>query len=57
MQIVACIVAVRTYNYGATDFKNTEVFKEALETQAGDFIDDSSEPSVFDESSKAAPEP
>lgn len=57
MQIVACIVAVRTYNFGATDFKNTEVFKEALETQAGDFIDDSSEPSVFDESSKVAPEP
>lgn len=40
---------------GATDFKNTAVFKEALEQQTGDLGDDSSEPSVFEDSSKDAP--
>lgn len=37
VSIIACLVAVRTYNLGATDFKNTEVFKEALESQSSDF--------------------
>lgn len=37
VQIIACLVAVRTYNLGASDFKNTEVFKEALESQSSDF--------------------
>lgn len=31
--LVACGIAVRTYNFGATDFKETPVFKEALESQ------------------------
>jgi len=33
LQIIACLTAVRTYNLGATDFKDTEVFKEAIEYQ------------------------
>jgi hypothetical protein len=37
VSIIACLVAVRTYNLGASDFKNTEVFKEALESQSSDF--------------------
>lgn len=53
MQIIACLVAVRTYNLGATDFKNTEVFKEALESQSSDFGESFSEiedaPSVVQE--------
>eukprot|EP00850_Spirogloea_muscicola_P021519 SM000252S09071 [mRNA] locus=s252:109985:110564:- [translate_table: standard] len=28
-----CVYAVRTYNSGATDFRSTETFKEALEAQ------------------------
>lgn len=31
--LVACGVAVRTYNFGATDFKETPVYKEAIESQ------------------------
>ncbi len=31
--VVACGVAVRTYNFGATDFKETPVYKEAIESQ------------------------
>lgn len=39
MQIVACGIAARTYNSGATDFKQTPLYKEALEAQGG-FSDD-----------------
>jgi len=46
VSIIACLVAVRTYNLGATDFKNTEVFKEAIEYQV-----DGGESSPFEESS------
>ncbi|CAK9268424.1 unnamed protein product [Sphagnum jensenii] len=53
VSIIACLVAVRTYNLGATDFKNTEVFKEALESQSSDFGESFSEiedaPSVVQE--------
>eukprot|EP00252_Welwitschia_mirabilis_P013347 TRINITY_DN29404_c0_g1_i1.p1 TRINITY_DN29404_c0_g1~~TRINITY_DN29404_c0_g1_i1.p1 ORF type:complete len:180 (-),score=32.07 TRINITY_DN29404_c0_g1_i1:459-998(-) len=31
--LIACGIAVRTYNYGATDFKETPVYKEAIESQ------------------------
>ncbi|GLJ53974.1 hypothetical protein SUGI_1154210 [Cryptomeria japonica] len=31
--VVACGVAVRTYNFGAADFKETPVYKEAIESQ------------------------
>lgn len=53
LQIVACITAVRTYNLGATDFKNTEVFKEAIEYQVDGSEDTGS--SVFDDATKEAP--
>ncbi|BBN00566.1 hypothetical protein MPTK1_2g00270 [Marchantia polymorpha subsp. ruderalis] len=33
ISLVACGVAVRTYNTGATDFKDTAVFKEAMDSQ------------------------
>jgi hypothetical protein len=33
LQLVACGVAVRTYNFGATDFKEMPVYKEAIESQ------------------------
>eukprot|EP00246_Nothoceros_aenigmaticus_P009208 TRINITY_DN24583_c0_g1_i1.p1 TRINITY_DN24583_c0_g1~~TRINITY_DN24583_c0_g1_i1.p1 ORF type:complete len:174 (-),score=24.40 TRINITY_DN24583_c0_g1_i1:349-870(-) len=39
--IVACGIAVRTYNSGATDFKQTPVYKEGIEAQRG-FTEDSS---------------
>ncbi|XP_024374164.1 uncharacterized protein [Physcomitrium patens] len=53
VSIVACITAVRTYNLGATDFKNTEVFKEAIEYQVDGSEDTGS--SVFDDATKEAP--
>ncbi|KAG0619919.1 hypothetical protein M758_4G175200 [Ceratodon purpureus] len=53
VSIVACITAVRTYNLGATDFKNTEVFKEAIEFQTD--AAESSGLSAFDESNQEAP--
>lgn len=33
MQLIACGIAVATYNDGATDFKETPVFKESMQSQ------------------------
>jgi hypothetical protein len=54
LQIIACIMAMQTYNLGATDFKNTEVFKEVIEfqTEGGG---ERSRLSAFDESNQEAP--
>eukprot|EP01018_Ginkgo_biloba_P005922 Gb_25599 [translate_table: standard] len=32
--LIACGIAVRTYNFGATDFKETPLYKESVESQA-----------------------
>lgn len=53
LQIIACLTAVRTYNLGATDFKNTEVFKEAIEYQVDG--PEGSALSSFDDSNQEAP--
>jgi hypothetical protein len=47
-------MAMQTYNLGATDFKNTEVFKEVIEfqTEGGG---ERSRLSAFDESNQEAP--
>lgn len=54
VSIIACLIAVRTYNFGATDFKNTEVFKEAIEFQTEGGAEGSGL-SAFDESNQEAP--
>lgn len=48
IQLVACGVAVATYNDGATDFKETPAYKESIQTQ--EFLDDpeASTPDVFE---------
>lgn len=33
LQLVACGVAVATYNEGATDFKETPVYKESMQSR------------------------
>ncbi|KAL3695826.1 hypothetical protein R1sor_009902 [Riccia sorocarpa] len=52
VSLVACGIAVRTYNTGATDFKDTAVFKEAMDSQV------EMDSSVFDQAEKQAlPQP
>lgn len=38
MQLIACGIAVATYNGGATDFKQTPVYKESI--QSRDLLDE-----------------
>ncbi|KAH7282707.1 hypothetical protein KP509_35G044500 [Ceratopteris richardii] len=45
--LIACFVAVRFYNEGASDFKETEVYKEAMESQG--FVETPSDSKVFEE--------
>ncbi|MCO5610654.1 hypothetical protein L7F22_064893 [Adiantum nelumboides] len=45
--LVGCLFAVRYYNYGAADFKKTEVFKDAMESQG--FEETPSDSKVFEE--------
>lgn len=33
LQLIACGIAVATYNEGATDFKETSVYKESVQSQ------------------------
>jgi len=42
-----CFTAVRFYNNGATDFKETSVYKESMESQG--FVEVPSDSKVFDE--------
>lgn len=48
LQLIACGVAVATYNEGATDFKDTTVYKESV--QSRDLLDepDASSSDVFE---------
>lgn len=47
--LVACGIAVRTYNFGATDFKETPVYKEAIESQGlFDEAPETSNSQIFD---------
>ncbi|KAM6557744.1 hypothetical protein CsatB_004763 [Cannabis sativa] len=46
--LVACGVAVSTYNEGATDFKNTPVYKESVQSQELLEEPDASNPDVFE---------
>ena len=56
LQLTGCFVAVRYYNEGASDFKETEVFKEAMEAQG--FVESPSDSTIFDEPEpKDAPSP
>ncbi|KAL2642479.1 hypothetical protein R1flu_010066 [Riccia fluitans] len=48
ISLVACGVAVRTYNTGAADFKDTAVFKEAMDSQV------EMDSSVFDQAETQA---
>ncbi|KAF4353238.1 hypothetical protein F8388_014706 [Cannabis sativa] len=47
-RLVACGVAVSTYNEGATDFKNTPVYKESVQSQELLEEPDASNPDVFE---------
>eukprot|EP00250_Pteridium_aquilinum_P033220 c5334_g1_i1 orf=193-789(+) len=42
-----CFIAVKSYNEGAVDFKETEVYKEAMESQG--FLEVPSDSKVFEE--------
>lgn len=53
--LVACGYAVRTYNSGATDFKETEAFKEAVTATQGS-SSSQSEPSTGQPPDVAAPD-
>lgn len=46
--LIGCTVAVRFYNEGASNFKETEVFKEAMEAQG--VLEAPSDSKVFEES-------
>ncbi|KAI5068203.1 hypothetical protein GOP47_0016548 [Adiantum capillus-veneris] len=45
--LIGCFAAVRFYNYGAADFKGTEVYKDAMESQG--FVETPSDSKVFEE--------
>lgn len=51
--LIGCGVAVKTYNLGATDFKETPVYKEAMKAQGLFEVPPDSD--VFEESPKDAP--
>ncbi|CAA0818398.1 Unknown protein [Striga hermonthica] len=46
--LVACGVAVATYNDGATDFKETPAYKEAIQSRDLDELDDAATSDVFE---------
>ncbi|GER38631.1 3'-phosphoinositide-dependent protein kinase 1 [Striga asiatica] len=47
-KLVACGVAVATYNEGATDFKETPAYKEAIQSRDLDELDDAATSDVFE---------
>lgn len=47
-QLIACGIAVATYNEGATDFKDTTAYKESVQSRELLEEPDTSSPDVFE---------